>query len=329
MPHAFVTGSNGFLGLHLVRALRAQGYEVTANYRPGTDPRALAELGANPTPADITDTQAITEAMPKKADVVFHTAGSVSFWKARNEEQSAINVDGTRNVVRAALSRRARQLVYTSSVAAFGPKSGDHLDEQSPLAGGQHWINYYRSKWLAEQELQQAQAAGLDTVIINPGNILGPGDSLHWGRVFVQASARHISATPPGSAAFCHVDDVVHAHLVAARVAPNGARYVLGSALATYQEFFELVHQCFGLATPPSVPAWVLRSYVQALNLATSLLGREPSITPEFAHVLNTRSTLNQDKAHRELGVKATPLEPMVLDTYRWLTETGSVAGAD
>src|SRR5881227_1280954 len=125
MKSAFVTGATGFVGVNLVEELVRQNWEITALHRAQSD---LAELGRFPVtlmPGDITDAGALRAAMPQAVDVVFHVAGNTNLWSRRNALQTRENVEGTRNVVEAALARGAKKLVLTSSIAAYGPQSGE------------------------------------------------------------------------------------------------------------------------------------------------------------------------------------------------------------
>src|SRR5712692_3945164 len=124
MKSAFVTGSTGFVGLNLVEELLRQGWQVTALHRVESD---LAELGRFPVtlmPGDITDAASLRAAMPEDIDVVFHVAGNTNLCSRRNDQQTREDGEGTRNVVEAALARRAKKLVLTSSIAAYGEQNG-------------------------------------------------------------------------------------------------------------------------------------------------------------------------------------------------------------
>src|SRR5205823_14836825 len=134
-------------------------------------------------PGDITDAASLRAAMAEDIDVVFHVAGNTNLWSRRNAQQTRENVEGTRNVVEAALARRAKKLVLTSSIAAHGEQSGE-LTEATKSTAARSWINYQRSKWLAEEEARKGIRAGLPAVILNPGAIIGRYDTGGWARLF-------------------------------------------------------------------------------------------------------------------------------------------------
>ena len=133
MPRvAFVTGGSGFLGRHVVEHLRLAGWTVVALHRPTSRVDHLRALGARLEVGSITDGQSLLRAMPEGCDAVFHVAGNTSFWSADRAQQSLENVAGTRLVVEAALARRARVLVHTSSESAWGEQRATAFDETFP-----------------------------------------------------------------------------------------------------------------------------------------------------------------------------------------------------
>ena len=154
MTTAFVTGATGFVGVNLVDRLVRDGWEVTALHRASSDLTYLQRFAPGLAVGDVVEADSVLAAMPKDVDAVFHVAASTNFWAVNNSEQTRINVAGTRNVVRAALERGAKRFVHTSSIAAYAPESGTVLREDTPSRAADHWINYFRTKWLAEQEVR-------------------------------------------------------------------------------------------------------------------------------------------------------------------------------
>lgn len=318
MRSAFVTGGTGFVGGHLVRALVAGGWHVTVAHRSTSSRRDLAGLDVEYVTADVTDAQAVVRGMPERPDVVFHLAANVGFWRARNTEQTNVNVTGTRHVVQAALEKKAACLVHVSSVAAWGPGDGDVIDEHSPIRTAQHWINYARSKWLSELEIDAGVARGLHAVIVNPSHIMGPGDRKNWGRLFGLARHARIVAAPAATAPWCHVQDVVRSLIAAAERGSSGQRYLLGGPDVSYHEVLRLVRARVGRAPPARVAGWALRAAAQ-LARATSLVTRgEPRLTPELASIWCTTFRIDDVRARRELGHTCRPFEDTVDDTFRW-----------
>jgi nucleoside-diphosphate-sugar epimerase len=323
---AVVTGATGFVGLNLVRALRERGIGVIALHRGSSDLSWLDRV-AGPSVerrvADVTDAEAVLRAMPDAPDVVFHVAASTNLWSRRNAEQTRINVEGTRHVVRAARARGARRLVHTSSIAAFGIHEGA-IDETTPSNARSSWINYLRTKALAEDEVRAGIAAGLDAVVLNPASILGPYDMASWSTLFRLVHQRRLPGVPPGRGSFCHVHDVVDAHLAAAEHGRTGENYLLGGADATYLDLVREIGRLMDRPVPSEpTPAWQLRAIARVHVLRARVSRRRPAITPESAELVCRRMTCRSDKAARELGYRTRPLAAMVADTYGWMREAG------
>src|SRR5262249_23475695 len=154
-------------------------------------------------------------AIPERVDAVFHTAGSSNLWSRGNAAQRATNVGGTRNVVAAALARKARKLVFTSSWVSYGNQSG-RFDETAKKLGRFSWVNHFRTKFLAEEGIRDGIARGLDATILNPSLIMGPGDTHGWARMIKLIHAGSLPGVPPGAVSFAHVREVAKAHIAAA-----------------------------------------------------------------------------------------------------------------
>ena len=319
MPSAFVTGGTGFVGLNLIQLLRAEHWDVTACHRQSSSLKLIRRFSPRLVVADVLDRQALLAAMPERVDAVFHVAAKVSFWAPEHDEQTRINVEGTRNVVEAALERKAQRFIHMSSLAAWGPADGDVIDETTPSRAPGHPVNYFRTKWLGEQEVQRGIERGLRAVLLNPANILGPYDPNTWSRMFSLAQHGKLPVAPPGAAPFCHVREVVRALLRAVDRGGIGERYILAGTQATYREVFQIVHELLGRKPPPVAPGWLLLGLATARDWASRASAKEPEITPEMARVLSTRYEARSSKAERELGFQSVPLRQMLEDTFEWL----------
>jgi nucleoside-diphosphate-sugar epimerase len=321
MPKAFVTGGTGFVGLNLIQELRSQGWEVTACHRTSSNLDLIRRFGPRLVVADVVDRSALAAAMPARPDAVFHLAASVNFWAPKNDEQTRINVEGTRNVVETALERKAQRFIHMSSLAAWGPGDGDVIDETSPSRAPGHRVNYYRTKWLAEQEVQRGIERGLKAVFINPANILGPYDPNTWSRAFVLAKQGRMPLVPRGAAPWCHVREVVRALVTAVERGGIGERYLLAGTQASYRELFAIVSELLGQKPPRVAPRWLLMALAQLGDWASRITGGAPDITPDMARLLSASFEVRSSKAERELGYRPVPFRQMVEDTFEWMRE--------
>src|SRR6202012_4523734 len=143
---AFVTGGTGFVGLNLVKELMIRGWDVTALHRDSSDLKLQKRFRPKLAVGALTDAAALLAAIPAGTDTVFHVAGNTNMWRGGNAEQTRDNVDGTRNLVDAALAKRVRRIVVTSSISPYGMVSGE-IDEQTPSLAANSKINYQKTKW--------------------------------------------------------------------------------------------------------------------------------------------------------------------------------------
>lgn len=321
---AFLTGATGFLGVNLAALLREAGWRVVAIHRPTSRLSDLQGLGVELVPGDLDDRDSLQRALPEGADAVFHVAGNTSVWSRNDAAQTRDNVQGSRNVAEAALARGARRLVHTSSVVVHG--LGEFRATEATPPADDCWVNYFRTKRLAEREVEAVAARGLSTVILRPGNIVGPRDRSNWAHFIALVAAGRLPAAPPGRASWCHVREVARAHLSAAERGRAGGVYALSCVEASYAEFVSTVAAATGGRAPRVLPALALRGYARLLSLGAALTGREPEVTPEGVAITCNRVTLDSSLAQRVLGYRPATLSEMVDDCVGWMRGEGMLA---
>ena len=144
-----VTGGSGFLGSSVARALIARGSRVRALVRSSSPPDNLTGLGCEIVTGDLTDQESLKAAM-HGVRYLFHVAADYRFWARDPSVIMRVNVDGTRSLMREALSAGVERIVYTSSVAALKVAGATSpVDETSPVAAHEAIGAYKRSKTLA------------------------------------------------------------------------------------------------------------------------------------------------------------------------------------
>ena len=320
---AFVTGATGFVGLNLVEALIAAGWQVTAMHRPSSKVGPLRAFPVQAVVAGLGDATAVEHAMPSGVDAVFHVAGDLNMWSRRNAQQTATNVGGTENVVEAALRKGAKRFVLTSTISAYGTPSGP-VSERTPSTAATSWINYERSKWQSEEVVRRAHERGLAAVIINPCAVLGPRDLHGWAQLFFMIRDGKVKGLPPGSATFNHVTEVARAHIAAAERGRTGENYILPGAEATFADLMRMMAARMGVPLNAKVaPPVMLKLMGHVAAGVAALTGKPPDISPEMAAMLCMQLHCETDKAERELGYRAVPVQKGVDDSYAWLVAEG------
>jgi len=322
---AFVTGGTGFVGLNLVRELMVRGWDVTALHRPSSDLKLLKRFRPKLAVGELSDVDSLIAAIPSGTDTVFHVAGNTNMWRGGNAQQTRDNVEGTRNVVDAALAKKVRRLIVTSSISAYGLVDGE-IDEETPSLAANSKVNYQKTKWQAQEIALAAIPRGLEVVILQPGAIMGPYDIGTWSRLFFMVRDGKLPGVPPSMLTFTHVREVVAAHIAAADKGRNGARYLLGGENKTMMDLVSEISVLLKKPRPTKeTPLALLRVVAAMGDIASRFTGKEPPITPEVAGMMSRRVTVTSAKAKRELCYRVVPLKDMVKDCYDWMVAEGRI----
>ncbi len=322
MNTVFLTGASGFLGGHLLRELRAVGCEVRALSRRPESDAAISALGGVPVRAQLGDAASLQRVLAGCA-AVFHAAADTSMWRPHAPAQTAVNVQGTENLLRAAEAAGVQAFVHTSSVAVFSHLVHGRIDEATPRRGGESWINYERSKYLGEQAVRRGR---LPWIVFNPTHILGPGDRHNWARLIMLVDGGKLPGIPPGVGTFADVREIARAQVHAWQRQRFGEAYVVGGEQASFVDLVHRVGTALGKRTPRgATPAWALMAYARLLDAWSRISGREPEVTPESAILTCQKLRADSAKAKRELDYVETPLDQLLADTLAWMRQEGLI----
>jgi dihydroflavonol-4-reductase len=322
---AFVTGGTGFVGLNMVKELMIRGWDVTALHRRSSELKLLKRFQPKLAAGELSDPNSLLAAIPAGTDTIFHVAGNTNMWRGGNAQQTKDNVDGTRNVVDAALAKDVRRLVVTSSISAYGMVSGE-ISEETPSLAANSRINYQKTKWQAQEIALAAAAKGLEVVIMQPGAIMGPYDIGTWSRLFLMVRDDKLPGVPASMLTFAHVREVVAAHIAAADKGQNRGSYLLGGENKSMLELVREIAPLVGKPAPAKVMSTGMLRIVATLgDLGSRLTGKQPPITPEMAATISKSVSTSSDKAQRELGYRVLPLKQMVKDCYDWMAAEGRI----
>ena len=323
---SLVTGATGFVGSAVARALLARGRRVRVLARPNSDRRNLGGLAVEIAEGAMEDPRSLARAVAG-CRYVYHVAADYRIWVPDPVPMFRANVDGTRDLLTAALEAGAERVVYTSSVATLGLVPGGSATEETPSSVDDMIGPYKRSKFAAEQVARGlARERGLPVVIVNPSTPVGPGDikPTPTGRLIVETARGQMPAFVDTGLNIVHVDDVAEGHLAAAENGRIGERYILGGENMALAEILAEVAQAVGRRPPwLRVPHSLLFPVAIGAELAARATGRDPFVTLDGVRMSRKKMYFSSEKASRELGYAPRPAREAIADAVSWFGANG------
>lgn len=247
-----VTGGTGLVGSHLLYNLLKTNDKVKAIYRREHKLELVKKVFAYFTSdheslyqkiewinADITDLPSLQKAF-KNVDYVYHCAAFVSFEPDKYHQLRKINIEGTANVVNICVSNKVKKLCYISSIATIGRRQ----NPQELITEDTNWNQdddnsvYAITKYGAEIEVWRGAQEGVDTVILNPGIIIGPGLWNSGGSSsLIKKIHQGMSYYTHGVTAYVDVNDVVRTMILLMQSPIKNERFIAISENLSFKEF--------------------------------------------------------------------------------------------
>ncbi len=321
-----VTGANGFVGCHVVRALLSQRTPVRAMVRPAADRRALQGLDCELVFGDIRNLDDVERAV-RGCDCVYHVAADYRLWVLDERPMYAANVQGTRNVITAAHAASVRRIIYTSTVGALGIGSDGLGRENTPVTLEAMVGPYKRSKFMAEQEAVKAARAGIPVVIVNPSTPVGPYDykPTPTGRVIVDFLNRRMPAYVDTGLNLVPVEHCAQGHLLAAQRGRIGEKYILGGENLTLKEMLLRLSRLSGLPAPRiRLPFPIALGFAfGAEAVARTFTHRPPRASLTEVRMARKKMFFDSAKACAELGYETSPIDDALSRAIKFFRTSG------
>lgn len=326
-----VTGGTGFLGAHLVRALRAREHEVVVLARSDKDNPFADDRGVVVRKGDVLDGASVRDAAAGCAGL-FHAAGHVSRDAEDAEAIYRVHVDGTKATLEAAKEAGVPRVVFVSSSGTVAVSDDpDHIateTDETPITLIARWP-YYRAKLFAEKAALERNAPGFEVVSVNPTLLLGPGDtrgsSTEDVRLFLE---KKIPAVPAGGMSFVDARDAAEGARLAMEKGEPGERYLLGAANMTIREFFAKLERVSGVRAPwlpmPRVPE-LAKAGAKAAKDLFSKVGLDFAVDPVSLDMAQFYWYLDASKAEKVLGWSSREPTETLADTVDDLRARGVV----
>jgi dihydroflavonol-4-reductase len=255
-------------------------------------------------------------------------AALYSFWGHSWQEFEQSNIQGTRNVMKAAAQAGVRRIVYTSSIATLGLNPDHSPADELTSVGLQDMMGAYkRSKFLAEQVANRWASQGLPVVIVNPSAPVGTGDykPTRTGQMVLDYLRRRMPGYVDTGLNIVDVEDVAAGHLLAAQKGRIGERYILGGENITLKQLLDCLSEITGL---PPARIQFPRSLALAFSYIDTGLARLnprhiPTATPETVRLSRRYEFFDSSKAEHELGYTHAPARQSLAKAVAWYRENG------
>ncbi len=326
-----VTGANGFVGRHLIIALQQRGDGVRALSSPTGDTTWLEQHGIRVFRGDIRDQQSLTEPM-RGVDAVVHLVAETKQKWGPMQSSYVINVTGTENVCRAAIKARVRRLVHVSTSAIYDMGVGRPVTEDDlprPL-DDPYCFTKAQADYLVQRMIREDH---LPAVIIRLGALLGPGDSVNFGRLAerVRAGKGIIVGSGNNAISFVYITDVVQGLLLAldSEQATGHIYNISNDSPLTQKQYLAAIAQEMGAAPPhihvPYYPMYVA-AYIAERITALSGYRIPPIATRHGIKILGEDGRLSVEKARNDLGyVPQVSIPEAVRLTVSWYKQQNSL----
>lgn len=303
-----VTGGTGFLGKALARRLIKEGHHVTIIGRNKQIGFQLEAEGITFIQANLNDQEAMIQACQHK-DYVFHCGAKSSPW-GKYKDFYAANVIGTKNIIIGCKENDVKRLIYVSTPSIYSYyESRENIKEDSPLPD-KFMNDYARTKYLAEQEIDQAHRNGLPVITIRPRAIFGPEDNAIIPRLIKANQKIGVPMIYEGSARIdiTYVDNVVEALLLCM----HSSEHTLGKKYNVTNGEPMLLHDILEKLFNTLRINWKKKKVnYHVISLLASLIEqfykrllpeKEPLLTKYTVSVLSHKQTLNIEAAKNDLG---------------------------
>jgi len=320
----FITGADGILGNNLVRLLLDSNHEIKIFIETGKEARYLEGLNIKRSWGNILIYEELKDAM-KEYDIVIHAAAKTDTWPTRDMSYWKVNVEGTKNVIKAVMELGISKLIHIGTANSFGP--GDETEpgnENKPYAAGKYKLDYMCSKYAAQKEVSQTvEKDGLNAVVMNPTFMIGPYDSKpSSGTMILAVNKGKVPGCPTGGRNFVYVGDVAAAIANAIRKGERGQCYILGHENLTYKEAFGKMAEALGVKAPDlSMPRFLTLAYGGIMSLTAAIFRFKPSVSYPMALISTEKHFYSSEKAIKELGMPQTPISDALNEAVKWFRD--------
>ena len=335
----FVTGGTGLVGAHLLFELTSAGKRVKALKRKTSDLQQVLKTfscyAENPkelfdriewVDGDILD-YFVLEKILQGVTEIYHCAAIVSFDSKERQKMISNNVEGTANLVNAALENKVKKICHVSSVSALG-----RLDNQQLITEETNWVpskkisGYSESKFFSEVEIWRGIEEGLDAVIVNPSIIFGPANWETGSAKMFKTIWNGMKFYTKGITGFVDVKDVVKAMILLMdktnfETAKN-QRYLLNAENLSYQNVFYQIADALEKPRPKIYASdFMMELSWRVLKIFSLVTRKSPLISSETAASSKAANNYDGSKIVKQFNFEYRPISATIKQTAAFLKQ--------
>ncbi len=335
----FVTGGTGLVGAHLLYELTSTGKNVKALKRETSNLEQVLKTFSyySETPkkhfdliewvdGDILDYFSLEKILVGITEI-YHCAAIVSFDPNEKEKMIANNVEGTANIVNAAIENGVKKICHVSSIAALGRLgNGRFITEETNWIPSKRISGYSESKFFSENEIWRGIEEGLDAIIVNPSIIFGPANWETGSAKMFKTIWAGLKFYTKGITGFVDVLDVVKAMVLLMEErnfeSAKNQRYLLNADNLSYQNVFFQIAEALGKPRPKIFASDMFLKFAWRAAKVASIITRKPAfITPETVANSNTIYIFDGSKITKQFNFEYRPISETIQQTASFLKQ--------
>ena len=324
----FVTGGTGLIGAHLLYDLVKKNERVRALHRKESSLSEVKKIFSyyteksdelfskiEWTEGDLLDVNSLFDAM-EGITHVYHCAAMVSMNPGDAEKMIHNNLRGTTNMVNAAIEKKIQKFCHVSSVAALGIEFGKEINEETHWNGKTNFSAYAVSKYLSENEVWRASQEGLNTIVVNPTVVVGPGN---WrrssGDIFLGAN-RGLRWYTGGGIGYVDARDVSKTMQLLMESTIKNEKFIITSENLPHRKFMDMIYIHIGKKLPDKKAGRVILEAAWRLDkLRSSFTGTRHILTKEIARYSRMNLSYSNAKIKQSVPFDFIPVSESVKHT--------------
>lgn len=325
-----VTGGTGLVGAHLVLHLIESGESVRAIYRNLESIQKTKDLFSlykkdalfekiSWIQVDITDVPSLETAF-ENVEYVYHCAALISFDPKDEDLLRKTNIEGTANIVNFCIAKAVKKLCFVSTIAALGDLKENEkiITEEAEWNPEKPHSDYAISKYGAEMEIWRGQQEGLETVIINPGVIIGPGFWEQGSGLLFKKVANGLSFYTNGITGFIAVPDVVK---IAVKLMKNGHlndRFTLIAENIDFRDLLNSIADSLNAKRPSIHASPLLVNILYRIDwFFSNILGQKRKLDKATAKASYAKNWYSSEKIKNTLATEFLDIHQYIKDISR------------